>query len=254
MSVRSSLRLVQPESAACGRWHVACVAAVHCRWRNQKVKLPFMSPSFVEGKQIDQKKSIRSCPQQENATIFRLKTNLSLPTGGATCERLPQMMSCPPILHQSCSGSIIMQKTPSCILTVCNCYPQRIIRIVITDGSYRDRDSRVGTASHWKARRNTHAGSNLRCGEDFSPKVRFQCRRCYGVCPAPVCSRVHQHLCARSKSQTLAATALVGHRKTPHALIGRTVTLLLRLLYLHPGKATRLYHDWRTMKFVCFFK
>ena len=31
---------------------------------------------------------------------------------------------------------------------------------------------------------------------DFSPKVNFQCILPYGVCTAPVCNRVHQHLCA----------------------------------------------------------
>ena len=196
MSVRSSLCLVLRESAACGRWHVACVAAVHCRWRNQKVKLPFMSPSFVEGKQIDQKKSIRSCRQQENATIFRLKTNLSLPAGGATCEPLPQMMSCPPILHQSCSGSIIMQKTPSCILTVCNCYLQRIIRIVTTDGSYRDRDSRVGTASHWKPGATLTRVRVPGVGRIFLPKSAFSADS-LTVSVQPPCAIVCINICAR---------------------------------------------------------
>ena len=33
--------------------------------------------------------------------------------------------------------------------------------------------------------------------KDFSPRVNFQCRLFYGVRTAPVCNRMHQHLCAR---------------------------------------------------------
>ena len=32
---------------------------------------------------------------------------------------------------------------------------------------------------------------------DFSPRVSFQCRLSHGVCTAPVCNRMHQHLCTR---------------------------------------------------------
>ena len=32
---------------------------------------------------------------------------------------------------------------------------------------------------------------------DFSLGVNFQCRFSYGVCSAPVCNRMHRHLCAR---------------------------------------------------------
>ena len=32
---------------------------------------------------------------------------------------------------------------------------------------------------------------------DFSPRVSFQCRLSHGVCTAPACNRMHQHLCAR---------------------------------------------------------
>ena len=32
---------------------------------------------------------------------------------------------------------------------------------------------------------------------NFSPRLSCQCRLSYGVCTAPVCSRMHQHLCAR---------------------------------------------------------
>ena len=55
---------------------------------------------------------------------------------------------------------------------------------------------------------------------DFSPAVSLQCRLSDGVRTAPVCNRMHQHLCARYKSQTLAAIPLFGTRKYLYTLIG----------------------------------
>ena len=55
---------------------------------------------------------------------------------------------------------------------------------------------------------------------DFSPRVNFQCRLSYGARTAPVCNRMHRHLCARYNSQTLAAIPLCGHTKILHTLIG----------------------------------
>ena len=40
---------------------------------------------------------------------------------------------------------------------------------------------------------------------DFSPTVSFQCRLSYSVQTVPVGSRMHQHTCRCSKSQTVAA-------------------------------------------------
>ena len=42
----------------------------------------------------------------------------------------------------------------------------------------------------------------------------------YDVRTAPVYTHMHQHMCARYKSQTLAATPLFGHTKILHTLIG----------------------------------
>ena len=39
--------------------------------------------------------------------------------------------------------------------------------------------------------------------------------------PPAVCNRTHKHLCARYRSQTLAAIPSVGHTKTLHALLGK---------------------------------
>ena len=47
----------------------------------------------------------------------------------------------------------------------------------------------------------------------FSPRATFQCRLSYGVRTVLVCNRVHQHVCARSESQPLAAIPLFGHTK-----------------------------------------
>ena len=55
---------------------------------------------------------------------------------------------------------------------------------------------------------------------DFSPRVKLQCRLSYGVRTALVCCRMHQDLCARLESQTLAAILLLGHHKNT-ALTGR---------------------------------
>ena len=38
---------------------------------------------------------------------------------------------------------------------------------------------------------------------DFSPRVNFRCRLSYGVRTAPVCCRMHQHLCARKNPKHL---------------------------------------------------
>ena len=61
---------------------------------------------------------------------------------------------------------------------------------------------------------------------DFSPRVNFQCRLSYSVCTAPVCNCMHQHLCACSKSQTLAAVPLFGYIKIPHIMIVGSATLV----------------------------
>ena len=55
---------------------------------------------------------------------------------------------------------------------------------------------------------------------DFSPRVNFQRRLSYSVCTAPVCNRMHQHLCARSKSHTLAAMLLFVQIQILHKPIG----------------------------------
>ena len=48
---------------------------------------------------------------------------------------------------------------------------------------------------------------------DFSPRVNCQCWPSDSVYTAPLCNRMHQHLGAHWKSQTLAATPLPGHAK-----------------------------------------
>ena len=74
---------------------------------------------------------------------------------------------------------------------------------------------------------------------DFSPRVDFQCRLSYGVRTAPVCSHMHQHLCARQKFQCLATMPLFGHPKILQALIGVGSAALAAAVPC-PGKATRI--------------
>jgi len=51
----------------------------------------------------------------------------------------------------------------------------------------------------------------------------------YDVRTAPVYTDMHQHMCARYKSQTLAATPSFGHTKILHTLIGMGSAALARL-------------------------
>ena len=102
-----------------------------------------------------------------------------------------------------------------------------------------------------KAKRNTDTGSNPRCGKGFSPKVSFQCRLSYSVRTAPVCNRMHQHLCARSKSQTLAAIPLFGHTKVLHTPVG-TGSAALAAAVPYPGKATRISRTVKEKEVVVF--
>ena len=74
---------------------------------------------------------------------------------------------------------------------------------------------------------------------DFSPRVSFQCRLTYGVRAAPGCNRMHHCLCARQKSQTLAAVPLLGQTKILYALIGMSSAALAAAVH-YPGKATRI--------------
>ena len=67
----------------------------------------------------------------------------------------------------------------------------------------------MGRESDRKARRNTDAGSSPHSGM-FLP-VSYQCRPSYGVRTAPVCNRMHQHLCGWQKAQILAAITLSEH-------------------------------------------
>ena len=85
--------------------------------------------------------------------------------------------------------------------------------------------SSVGRTSDWKARPNTDTGSSPRRGKGFfvSPRVSFQCRLSYGVRTVLVCNRMHQHLCARWKSQIQSAIPLFGRTKTLHTLIGMAI-------------------------------
>ena len=53
---------------------------------------------------------------------------------------------------------------------------------------------------------------------NFSLRGNFRCRLSSGVRTDPVCNRTHQHVCARYKSPTLAATPLCGHTAIPHTL------------------------------------
>ena len=46
---------------------------------------------------------------------------------------------------------------------------------------------------------------------DFSPRIHLQYRLSHGVRTALVYTRMHQHVCVRSKSQTLASVPLFGH-------------------------------------------
>ena len=62
-----------------------------------------------------------------------------------------------------------------------------------------------------------------------------------GVRTAHVCNRMHQHLCACYKSQTLAAVRLFGHTKILHILIliGMGSAVLVSVVP-YPGKATQI--------------
>ena len=64
----------------------------------------------------------------------------------------------------------------------------------------------------------------------FFGRASFQDRPSYSVRKAPVCNRMHQHLCAYCQSQTLAAVPLLGHVKIPHTLIGYNCQLSLELI------------------------
>ena len=85
--------------------------------------------------------------------------------------------------------------------------------------------SSVGRTSDWKARPNTDTGSSPRRGKGFfvSPRVSFQCSLSYGVRTVLVCNRMHQHLCARWKSQIQSAIPLFGRTKILHTLIGMAI-------------------------------
>ena len=47
---------------------------------------------------------------------------------------------------------------------------------------------------------------------DFSPRINFQCKLSYGIFTAPMCSRMYQHLCARTK------TTQKNYKKKTHTL------------------------------------
>ena len=82
--------------------------------------------------------------------------------------------------------------------------------------------------------------SQMRQGKGFSPS-QLQCRSTLlgYIHTAPVCSRMHQLLCARYRPQTLAAIPLLGHTKTLRTLIGMgSVVLTAALPY--PGTASRI--------------
>ena len=59
-------------------------------------------------------------------------------------------------------------------------------------------DSSAGRPSDRKARCNTDVQVWVpSVARDFSPTASFQCRLSHGVCTAPACNRMHQHLCPR---------------------------------------------------------
>ena len=80
-------------------------------------------------------------------------------------------------------------------------------------------NSSVGRPSDWKAKRNTDAGSIPRYGKGFFSQSQLPVQTVLRCPYSPVCNRMHQHLCARYKSQTLAAVPLSGHTKILHTLI-----------------------------------
>ena len=77
-------------------------------------------------------------------------------------------------------------------------------------------DSSVDTASDWKTKRNTDAGSCPRCDEGFSPGVNFHCRllRC------PYSPRVQSHTSTSVRTLKIANigshTIVWTHENTPH--------------------------------------
>ena len=73
----------------------------------------------------------------------------------------------------------------------------------------------------------------------FFPRIDFHYRLSYSVRISHVYSRMHQHLCARYQSQTLAAVPLFWHTKILHTLIGMG-SAALAAAFPYPGKVIRI--------------
>ena len=71
-----------------------------------------------------------------------------------------------------------------------------------------------------KARYNTDVGSSPKCSKGFFSQSQLSVQTLTVSVQPPVRNRMHQHICARYKSQTPAAIPLFGHRKLLHILIG----------------------------------
>ena len=88
----------------------------------------------------------------------------------------------------------------------------------------------------------------------FLPESTSGADSSYGVHTAPVCNHMHQDLCARYKSQTLAAIPLFGHTKILHTLIGMGRAALATAVP-YPSKVTELFptRDNEVLIFLIFF-
>ena len=76
-------------------------------------------------------------------------------------------------------------------------------------------DSSVGRVSNWKAGHTTDV-----VWQGFFPPESTSSADSYNAHAAPVCNRMHQHLCTHSKSHTLLAIPLFGHTRILHMLVG----------------------------------
>ena len=68
----------------------------------------------------------------------------------------------------------------------------------------------VARPSDWKTRGNTDAGSSPRCGKGLFSQSQHSVQTLLRCPQPPVCNRMHQDLCARKKSQTLANHTIDG--------------------------------------------
>ena len=76
-------------------------------------------------------------------------------------------------------------------------------------------DSSVGRVSNWKAGHTTDV-----VWQGVFPPESTSSADSYNAHAAPVCNRMHQHLCTHSKSHTLLAIPLFGHTRILHMLVG----------------------------------